>query len=197
MTSCNICNKNFFNKFSKDRHDSIFHENDDNDDDDNDDDTTESTDGEESGTESVISDEDSEDNADESEGDSEVGGIEQAIIDTTIEYGSPEFGANGELQEPELTQFIQSLEETVENAIEYANQLKDSALYQQIQKTAQNLKQKNGFSDCEAREYAWNKRRFLLKDLIQNVTNNMSSEYEENAIHNENNDVPSGYEKYA
>ena len=187
MAYCEICEKTFCNKFSKDRHDFNFHENDD---DSNSTDSssmdsesdTESSLGYEGDEETELEDEsDMEDsNGDtESEEDSEVDPMEQAIIETVDEYGNPEFGSNGELEEPELTRFIQKLEETVENVIDHAKQLKTSPLYQQIQKTAQRLKQKHDFSDDEARSYAWNKRRFLLKDVINDVTNNVPNGFNE------------------
>ena len=82
---------------------------------------------------------------------------------------NPELDESGRLEDPELTDFIHHLCDDVEEAIDYGENLRSDSVYQELQSTMDDLEENDKFSAEEAHEYAWERRKFLLRDIIEVV----------------------------
>ena len=165
---CGECDQGFASRQSKERHEEHFHENGD-----NDSDETESTDtncteesrGSDESEESEDSDESSDGDDEETETESEAElspAMKRALLHTANKYGVPPLS-----QEGLLSQWIKHLSDTVDNAIDYGEELQEDPTYKKIATTAEGLVDHADLSELEAREHAWEMRKVLLKDLIE------------------------------
>ena len=125
--------------------------------------------------EDVTSDDESKDST-ESDEETEPDAMDEAILDTIKEHGMPEFDSDGNLDDSVLTQFIEQLKTAIEEVLEHAREIKRSPTYKTIHDTAKKLEQEQGYFPDEATCYAWYKRRFLLKDVINNAINKPEEE---------------------
>ena len=74
-----------------------------------------------------------------------------------------------------MSEFIQHLRDNVEKAVDYGENLKNDGVYKGLENTMQDLQENDGFSPEEALEYAWEKRKFLLRDCIEVVLSKINS----------------------
>lgn len=176
---CSTCGKMFCNRYSKKRHEDTFHSN--------------------SGRKSLVSEEkkdvessdgtedqeidtsdESNQSSMESEQETEPDAMEEAILETIKDYGMPEYDDDeDELGEVALSKFVDHLKSTVEDELDHARAIKRSQVYKMINDTAKSLQAKHGFSQDEAKCYAWHKRRFLLRNVIHDVINTLGDDEDE------------------
>ena len=83
------------------------------------------------------------------------------------------------LKEPYLSEFINDVQKLFEGRLEFAQHMEnDDEVYDKIKKTIDRYESK-GYDTQEATELAWQERRFLLRNIIEECVKNLVDEEEE------------------